>query len=96
MRGLRVAAETLVGLALVIASLFAVDCVKGQKPAATPAALVVCRASLHRAPMLCNTTTRGGAYECAVCPDPDRACLTTSHVYCVTAGCDDPNCGARP
>lgn len=45
--------------------------------------------------LLCNRTTKTSPrYECAICADPARACLTATSIYCATS-CDEPLCGAR-
>lgn len=94
-RRLVVILQTIVGTALLGGSLILIDCAhRAQTTPNAPNALTSCKAPLPFAPMLCNRV-RDDA-ECAICPDPDRACLTATHIYCVAAGCDDPACGARP
>lgn len=66
--------------------------VKRPELAPTPPA---CAAATAPA-LLCNRATKTDpSYECAICPDPARACLTETSVYCASS-CDEPLCGARP
>lgn len=94
MKGLWIALETLAGLTLVLLLLFAVDCVKNPRPTNIPTtATPTCADKLDRPPMLCDRVTRDGTAECAICVP--RGCRSSTGVFCVKAGCDDPHCVAR-
>jgi len=91
---MRAFGEMLVGVVLMGSALIGVDCAINHKHlAATQPAVAACPAPLHAAPMLCNRVRDD--VECAICPDPDRKCITSTHIYCVADSCDDPSCAPR-
>lgn len=84
--------ETLVGTAAIVAI---VACMPGMsKYVRLDQPPKACAAPVKRAPLLCNRVLADGSAECAICDEPNRSCMSSTHVYCA-ASCDDPKCVAR-
>lgn len=90
--------HTLVGIVVLFAMVFAVDCLPGmsktpQHPRALGDAGVPACAADTAPKMLCNATTKTSPpRECAICVE--RACTTVTGVWCSTS-CDEPLCERR-
>jgi hypothetical protein len=81
-----------VGIVIVVGCLRSAPSPTRPQLAPTPPACTVAVAPS----LLCNRATKTEPrYECAICPDPARACLTETSIYCASS-CDEPLCGARP
>lgn len=88
--------HTLVGVFMLFAMVFAVDCIpkkSAQHPHALGDAGVPACAADTAPKMLCNATTKTSPpRECAICVE--RACTTSTGLYCSTS-CDEPLCERR-